>query len=208
MIPIKSLMEKYSTIGVVGNASTGKTALVLGQLLQIKKKYPKTKIAVMGVNEELHTFLEKQGVTIIHSKMDILDLQMNDTIIFIDEMAMFFKTNTQSKQLDKLSRFFDRIEHLNCKIIIGTARAGYFNKFMCGRITAFIVKQIEYSALVNGSWLKERVEAITSNSDYRMVAQTKQYYIITSGDSRITTLHTFPYNKDLDTKKDNKKFFE
>jgi hypothetical protein len=206
-LPLKELLKKYSIIGVAGNRSSAKTSLILSELLEIRKEHSNIKIAVLGVNPELQTHLEKNNIQFLYSKMDILDLKMKDTIIFVDEMAMLFDTASKNKQLEKLTRFVDRIEHQNCKLIGGTAREGYFNKFMCSRMVAFIVKEIEYESLVNGTWLKERIKAIGSTSDYRLTAEKNEYFIVTTGDDSITTKHTFKYNKELDTKKDNKKFF-
>ena len=205
---LKNILKRHSVLGLVGNRSTAKTSLILTLLLELRSEFYNVKIAVMGINPELETVLKKHKITVLHSKMDILDLQMKDTIIFIDEMALFFNTQTKNKQLNKLQRFFDRIEHQNCKIVIGTAREGYFNKFMCSRMTAFLVKQIENSALVNGTWLKERVLAITSISDYRLCAEKGEYYFVTAGDGTPTTKHIFPYNKEIDTKKDNLDLFK
>jgi hypothetical protein len=204
---LSEVLKRHSVVGLVGNRSTAKTSLILQLFLELRKDHPKVKIAVMGINPELQSVLNKYSISVLHSKMDILDLQMKDTILFIDEMALFFETQTKNKQLSKLQRFFDRIEHQNCKIIIGTAREGYFNKFMCSRITAFMVKQIEYEALVNGTWLKERVKAISSISDYRLVACKSEYYLVTAGDGTPTTKHTFIYNPEIDTKKNNLDLF-
>ena len=201
------LLKKYSTIGLVGNRNTGKTLLLLNQFIQLRKDYPNLKMAVIGLNPELEPVLDKYNILNLNSKMDILDLQLTDYVIGIDEMALFFDTQSKSKQLSKLQRFYDRIEHNNCKLIVGTAREGYFNKFMCSRIVAFIIKQIEYDALVNGTWLKERVKAITSISDYRLVADKNEYYIVTAGDGTLTSKHTFEYSSEIDTKKKNKDLF-
>lgn len=198
---LDTIFKSNSVLGLAGSRSSAKTSLALTKLLELKHKYPKIKIAVFGLNEELIPYLTSKGIIILHSKMDILDLRMRDTIIFIDEMALFFSTSTRNKELDKLMRFFDRIEHQNCKLICGTAREGYFNKFMCSRINSFMVKQIEYDSLTNGTWLKERVKAIKSSSDYRLEIDKSEYYLI--GVDTITSKNTFNYVKDIDTKKDN-----
>lgn len=203
---IDQVLKKHSVVGVVGNRSTAKTSMVLSFYKQLHTTYPNLNLAVMGVNEELAPILNQLNIKILQSKMDILDLRMKDTIIFVDEFALFFDSQGRSKQQGKLMRFFDRIEHQNCKFIIGTAREGYFNKFMCSRITAFFVKQIEYEALVNGTWLKERVRAIASSSDYRLVANKPEYYYVTAGDD-LTSKHTFAYNQEFDTKAKNVDLF-
>jgi hypothetical protein len=198
---LKDILRKHSVIGLAASRNAGKTSLALVELLKLRHQYPEVKIAVFGVNEELIPYLNSKNIAVLQSKMDILDLRMKDTIIFIDEMALFFDTSTKSKQLDKLMRFFDRVEHNNCKIIVGTAREGYFNKFMCSRVTCFLVKQIEYDALTNGTWLKERVTAIKSTSDYRVELPKSDYYVVSADE--LTTRHHFPYVREIDTKKNN-----
>jgi hypothetical protein len=201
---IEQIFKRHSVIGIVGNRNSGKTSLVLSELKYVRGLYPHLNIAVMGIEKELFKELDKLNIKVIHSKMDILDLKMRDTLIFIDEFALFFDTQTKSKELNKLMRFFDRIEHNNCKLIIGTAREGYFNKFMCARVNAFLIKEIEYESLVNGSWLKERVKAITSVSDYRLELSKDTYYSVTTD---LTTKHTFKYSKEFDSKKNNCELF-
>jgi hypothetical protein len=202
---IEEVIEKHSCIGIAGNRNSAKTSMVLTMFKGLRLRYPELKLAVMGVNKELESEMKKLDIINLVSKMDILDLQMKDTIIFVDEFALFFDTQTKSKQLDKLMRFFDRVEHLNCKIIVGTAREGFFNKFMCSRINCFLVKEIEYDSLVNGTWLKERVKAITSNSDYRMECEKSNFYIVANDIP--TKRMSFKYSPEFDTKKNNVKLF-
>jgi hypothetical protein len=204
---IDELLRKHSVIGIAGNRSTGKTSLALTLLLELKEKYPSLSVSVMGVEDSLTPVLEKKGIKTLHSKMDILDLRMRDTVIYVAEFALFFDSRNKNKQLDKLMRFFDRIEHNNCKLIIDTAREGYFNKFFCSRVGAFLIKQIEYDSLVNGTWLKERVKSIRSVSDYRLECDVSQYYVVTT-DGDPTTENTFPYNPLVDSKKTNKDLFD
>lgn len=199
---ITKLLKKHSTIGVCANRSRGKTMLILSMLKKLRRQHPQLNIAVMGINRELNPVLEKYNIKVLYNKMDILDLRLRDTVIFVDEMAMLFDSKGRSKQQDKLMRFFDRIEHNNCKIIMATAREGYFNKFMCGRISAFIVKEIEYDALVNGTWLNERVKSIESLSDYRLQMDISEYFIVDKGDS-LTVKGISEYLPEFDTKKEN-----
>jgi len=160
----------------------------------------------MGVEESLRSLLSKHNIYFLESEMDILDLQLKSCVIFIDEIATIFDTATKSKQLDKLERFFDRLAHNNVKVILGTTREGYWNKFACARITAFIVKEIEYSALVNGTWLKERVCAVRSLNDYRLECPVDYFYIITNR-AGLCTKHQSVYDVMLDTKKNNENLF-
>jgi len=203
---LSKIFKAHSIVGVCGNRSTAKSSLVLDRLLDIREDYPDVPIVVYGVEEGLTNVLLDHNIMVLNSTMDILDLQFKNTIIYIDEFALFFDPTSRSKQLNKLSRFFDRLEHNNCKIIYSTAREGYFNKYMCSRTTCFLVKEIEYTALVNGTWLKERVSAIHSHSDYRLQAE-KEYYFVVSNKGELTTKNMFGYNPDLDSKKDNQDLF-
>ena len=202
---LSDVLKKHDIIGITGNRNTGKSMLSLTHLEALKIAFPKLSIVTLGVEESLKNELKRANITILESTMDILDLNISNSIIYIDEFALLFSTKKQDKEQDKLMRFFDRISHQNCKLIINTAREGFYNKFMCSRITAFLVKQVEYEALVNGSWLKERVKAINSNSDYRLECAKEHYYLV-SPDS-ITQKYNFKYNPKYDSKKSNINLF-
>jgi len=206
-INIEDVLKEHSAIGIVGNRHTGKSMMIMSLLEDLKVRLPDTNIYVFGIEDALLKKCDSCGFTIMESTMDILDLQIQDAVILIDEMALFFDTKTSSRQLDKLERFFDRIEHNNCKIIVSTAREGYFNKWMCGRVTAFLVKQVEYSALVNGSWLKERVKAIKSKSDYRLELDVSEFFVVTNRGDMITKRFTFDYDEEWDSKRFKKRLF-
>ena len=203
---LSEVLKKHDIIGIAGNRDTAKSSLILTQLKALRKQYPKIPIYAMGIEQNLYNELKSLSIEVLESTMDILDLRIKNAIIYIDEFALLFSTKKQDKEQDKLMRFFDRISHQNVKLIISTAREGFYNKFMCSRITAFLVKQIEYDALVNGSWLKERVKAINSNSDYRLEAEKDKYYLVSP--DTITTKYSFEYDKTLDSKQDNKNIFE
>ena len=203
---LDQLLSKHSLVGVIGNRNQGKSMTIVSQLLQLRKKYPTLSIAVLGVEDSLLPLLENKNIHLLYSKMDILDLKMQNTVIFIDEFALMFDSQKRSKQQTKLMRFFDRIEHNNCKLVMGTAREGFFNKFMCSRLTAFIVKEVELDALVNGTWLQEKIKALNSRSDYRFECPKDEFYVVTNKDE-LTQKHYVKYDVRLDTKKDNVPLF-
>jgi hypothetical protein len=203
---LQELLRRHSVIGIVGNRSSGKSMLTLSKLKEVREAFPSIPVYVLGTERQLEGTLQSLGMSVLHSEMDILDLQLKDCVIFIDEFATLFDTATKSKQLDKLERFFDRVEHNNVKLIIGTAREGFWNKFACARITAFLVKETEYSSLVNGTWLKERVTAIVSKSDYRLECPKNTGYIV-SNKGEPTQRFIVNYDETLDSKKDNISLF-
>jgi hypothetical protein len=196
-------LKDFRTIGVVGNPNCAKSSLVLNRLIEIREKY-KINVYVFGVESALIPYLKSRGIEIIHNKEDILDMKLTGCLIYIDEFADFFSVRTQDKQLERLKRFFNRIYHLNNWFIIATAQTGFWNKFMNGIVKCFIVKEIEYENLVNGTTLKRKVLGMPSSSDYRFECPKNTYYVLTD---ILTQKHGFTYNPLLDSKKDNKNPF-
>lgn len=210
-IPV-SLAQVFKTnrvIGIVGNRSTGKTSLALSKLIELNETLKKAKktmpVYVFGAETSIRPYLKSQGIRVIYSKEDILDLKLKNCILFIDEFASFFSTQTRDKECDKLKRFFARIEHNNVYVMLGTAETGFWNKFACSLIGAFIVKSVEYDNLVNGTWLKRLVLGIESTSDYRLELEKNEYFLLTNN---LTIKQTFEYNPNLDSKKENINPFE
>jgi hypothetical protein len=198
---IEKLFKKYRTVGIVGNAGTGKSSFVLSELISIKGNI-NIPIYVLGAEPSLHSYLEKKGINILKSKDDILDLKIRDSLIYVDEFADIFDSRTSSRELDKIKRFFNRLDHLNDFLIVSSAVDGFYNKFMEGLIKAFIVKEVDYAMLVNGTILKRKIMAIVENtSDYRLDIPKGVYYVITSND--IVDKMKFEYDKNLDSKINN-----
>jgi hypothetical protein len=200
------LLFNHSCIGMVGNRNTGKTMTCLSLLEEFKKNFPKKQIAVLGIEESLEPMCRKMGFIVIKNKMDILDLKLYRTLIFIAEFGMLFETRNRTREAKKLERFFDRIEHNKCKILLDTAREGFYNKFMCSRLTAFLVKEIEYESLVNGTWLQQHIKSINSVSDYRLLCPINKYYLVSNKEER-TARFTIGYNEKFDSKIKDEGFF-
>ena len=199
MNELSKLFKKYRSIGVVGNTNTSKSSLVLDQLLGLKKDVDMP-IYVLGAEAKIEQYLTSQGLNILHSADDILDLKIRDAVLYIDEFSQIFNVRMASKQTDRIKRFFNRLAHLNIYIVISTAETKFWNVFMCSLIKAYFVKEIEYDALVKGTLLKRKVSNITGNtSEYRLEVPNSDYYIITDDD--VVTRKTFEYNENLDSKK-------
>lgn len=196
---IHQLFKKYKIIGVVGGVSSGKSMLTLSELVQLRKEY-NVPVYVIGVETKLAPFLKKNGIEVIHNKEDILDLKIRDSVIFIDEFASLFSSTTRDKQLDRLKKFFNRIGHLNNYVIISTAEEGFWNKFMCGVVKAFLVKNVEFDSLVNGTQLKRKVKGLENTSNYRLDIDVDTFYVVSD---EVTTKHTFSYHVELDSKRND-----
>lgn len=201
---IEKLFKKSRTIGICGNTGTGKSHLALTELINLKKNYPKIDIYVYGVEKSLKKTLAKHGIIFLHNKEDLLDLKIKNSVLFIDEFCDLFSTRTQDKQLDRIKRFFNRIDHLNDYLLISSAQNGCWNKFMEGLIRNYLVKEIDYQSLVNGTTLKRKVLGIESNSDYRLEMDKNEYFIISDN---LTEKGSFNYMAELDSKKENPDLF-
>ena len=198
---LEELFRNNRTVGIVGNAGVGKSSLVLSELIKIKSSI-NIPTYVLGVEPSLQPYLEKKGIIILKSKEDILDLKIRDSLIYIDEFSDLYDTKTASRELDKIKRFFNRIDHLNDFLVVSSAVDGFYNKFMEGLIQAFAVKSVDFQILVNGTILKRKVMAIVENtSDYRLDIPKNTFYVVTSDE--LVKKMTFDYDRNLDSKKEN-----
>jgi len=200
MNPLIKLFQKYKSVGVVGNPNSAKSSLILSHLIDLKKKI-KVPVYVLGAEKELYPYLKENGINILYSTDDILDLKITGSVLYVDEFSEIFDVQMQSKQTKRIKRFFNRIAHLNNYVVISSAEVNFWNKFMCSLVRAHLVKTIEYVNLVRGTHLQRKVKNISENcSDYRLDLPMNTYYVIT--DDNIVEKMTFDYDSNLDVKKD------
>jgi len=200
MNPLIKLFQKYKSVGVVGNQNSAKSSLILSQLIDLKKKI-NIPVYVLGAEKELYPYLKENGINILYSTDDILDLKITGSVLYVDEFSEIFDVQMQSKQTKRIKRFFNRIAHLNNYVVISSAEVNFWNKFMCSLVRAHLVKTIEYVNLVRGTHLQRKVKNISENcSDYRLDLPMNTYYVIT--DDNIVEKMTFDYDSNLDVKKD------
>ena len=200
MNPLIKLFKKYKSVGVVGNPNSAKSSLILSHLIDLKKKI-NISVYVLGAEKELYPYLKENGIDILYSTDDILDLKIKGSVIYIDEFADIFDVQMQSKQTKRIKRFFNRIAHLNNYVVISSAEVNFWNKFMCSLVRAHLVKTIEYVNLIRGTHLQRKIKNISENcSEYRLDLPMNTYYVIT--DENIVEKMTFDYDSNLDVKKD------
>lgn len=197
---LTNMFKVRRVVGLVGNSGVGKSSLALSQILALKRNHPEVSIYVCGVEQNLTNELVKSGINIIYNKEDILDMKFRNSVIYIDEFGDLFSSRSQDKQTERLTRFFNRIDHLNNYVIISSARNGFWNKFICGFVGQYLVKEVDYDCLVNGTNLKRWIRGITSTSDYRLEIPKGDYFVV---GKEITEKMNFSYNKSLDSKSEN-----
>jgi len=198
---LEKLFRKTRVVGVVGNSGSGKSSLVLSELIKLRKNH-KIAVYILGAEQILEPYLKENHIEVLNSKEDLLDLKIHNAVIYCDEFSDIFSPTTKDKQLTKLTRFFNRIDHLNNFVIISSAHENFWNKFMCGLVKAYFVKTIEFNSLVNGTTLKRKVMGIGGNySDYRLEMPKDTYYIIS--DDSVVEKGVFEYDSNLDSKRSN-----
>ena len=202
---LRRLFKNNRVVGVVGNRSTGKSSLVLHELIELKadmkRKNIDMPIYVFGVERQLQPYLETEDIHFLFNKEDIWESSIRDAIIYVDEIANFVSTQTRDKQTEKFKRFIVRITHQNCWLIMSTSEPTFWNKLACSLINAFIIKETELESLVNGTWLKRLVYGLERTSDYRVDMPINTYFTLES--NSLTGKHTFTYNSNLDSKVNN-----
>lgn len=202
MSVLKNLLKSNRVVGICGNRGSGKSSLALIELIKLKEDMTKNNIKfpvyVFGVEESLKPYLKTKGIQFLYNKEDIWGLNIKNAVIYVDEIANFVSTQTRDKETDKFKRFIVRIAHQNCWFILSTAEVGFWNKLACNLINAFIVKEIELDALVNGTWLKRLVMGLERTSDYRVDMPKNTFYVLES--NNLTAKCTFEYDKNVDAK--------
>lgn len=201
---LDKLFKHGRTVGLVGNINQGKSLCILTEIIELKNAYPNIDIYVMGVEENLQEYLKGLGIKIILNKYDLLDMSIRDSILIIDEFGELFSMRTQTKEADKLRRFFNRIAHLNNYVVIGSAAENFWNKTLCGLVKSYIVKAVDFDLLTNGTNLKRKIMGLEKTSDYRLDIEQNEFYVLSDG---LTEKFTFEYNSELDSKKDSPDLF-
>ncbi len=197
---LASLFQNNRVVGIVGDRNVGKSSLVLQDLLKMKQNYPDLPVFCIGVEASLHSFLESKGIFALYSTQDLLDLRIKNAVIFIDEFASLFSVQSRDKETEKVSRFFNRLAHMNCFVVLASAQNGFYNKFITGLINSYLVCKISFEALVNGTTLKRNVIALETTSDFRLDLDIGEYYILNDA---ITKFKKFSYCPEVDAKKTN-----
>ena len=206
MNTLKELFKKYRSVGVVGNTNTAKSSLILSELIELKGD-TSVDIYVLGAETNLHKYLESKGINILHSVDDILDMKIKNSVLYIDEFGDIFNVQASSKQTDRIRRFFNRLAHQNNYVIVSTAQTKFWNVFMCSLVKAYLVKEIEFDSLVNGTLLKRKIKNISENtSEYRLDIPIGTYYVIR--DDKLTEKKTFEYDENIDSKNEQVDIFQ
>jgi len=147
---LKKIFKDNRIVGVVGNPNSGKTNNVIFLIKQFIEANPKANVVIYGFNQLSTNYLTKLGCVVVNSLAQI-SLSQNSLIV-LDE---FQKLRISDKRYRELSQeFFDFIYHNNNWLLLSSPNLAEFNKLICRRVDAWLIKELYVNDLVNGSRVK------------------------------------------------------
>ncbi len=200
---LKQVFNNNRIVGLIGNSHTGKTNNLIYLIKEFKKANRKAGVVVYGFNKESTDYLKKIGCETADS-LEQLSLARNK-LVCLDE---FQRLNLSDKRYKQVSQeFFDFIFHNNNWLILSSPNLSEFNKMVCRRVDAWLVKELHVKDLVNGSKVK-----VVCN-DYKGYVKSLGRFNVGKGEllfisSKTTELLTIPYIKAVDGKKANVDIFK
>lgn len=148
----KTILKSGSVIALVGGTSSGKTN-ALYQFITSIKDSKVNKCTYFYHEEYNNAFEDMQHV----SCMEDLE-RITNSIIFIDEFAELFKIEDR-RFLPLIKTMFAQIKHNNNKLVI-CGLPDYFRKFIAAEVDEWVLFDISFNKIVNGSALKLFVQQL------------------------------------------------
>jgi len=200
---LKKVFEKNRIVGVIGNPNSGKSNNIIALVESFLKVNSTANVIIYGFNQQSTAYLKKLGCKTADS-LTQLSLARNSLIV-LDE---FQKLHLSDKRYRELSQeFFDFIFHNNNWLMLSSPNLAEFNKLVCRRVDAWLIKELYTKDLVNGSKVKTVCE------DYKGFAKSLGRFNIEKNEvlllSDVTSeILTLPYIKDVDGKLNNPNIFD
>lgn len=196
----KPLLEKLffynDIIGVVGGRNSGKSSLTLTLLLEYKKKFKQKDVYVLGCEENIQSFLIKNGIKIA-TKTDILEERLRNCVLFIDEVGNLFNLNG-GRQQKKFNKFIARVSHSKINLLLSSAMVNFWNKQINSLTETYLIKTIRFSQLVNGTELKNAVKGLEQYSEIKLNLPINEFFVLC--DDKPLKKLAFNYIKEIDSK--------
>jgi len=149
---IKNNLDTLKSICVVGETGTGKTSFCF-YLLDLFKKYSNKKIyAYKFPKQEL---LEPLGIEKIYSMEELIGLR--DSVVLLTEPQITLP-KYDKRNNDNLQKILSLARQRDIIIIIDTSDTGYINRRLESYIHLWIIKDLEYSLVKQGSIIKKIIK--------------------------------------------------
>ncbi len=183
---------------LMARSDEGKTMYLADLIKQYKAKY-NGDVHVFGVNKQV---ISKLGAIPFDSLLQLEKIQ--NSIIIADEIGTLFDLENRKyrKQVENILRL---VNH-NGNKIVASGLPSDFKKFLCAKAKCFIFKTLNITDMINGSLAKEILLQYKGNGVGVYSFQiAKNEALIYDGDYYTESVK---YEKDFDTKKDNKNLFQ
>lgn len=192
------LFKKHSLTGIVGSISSGKTNLLFNLINETLDKGFKPACYFYHNEYKEHY---KEQVEFVNNLEELEELR--NKVIFIDEFAELLELNNRSlNHMQTLERVFAQLEQNNNKIVLcGVPR--YYNGFISGLVTNWVLCRLKFSEMVGGSPLKKFVLSLSGD----FIGGTS-INLLTGEFLHNGLKFSSEYLEDMDKKKDYKKVFE
>lgn len=184
------LLNRPKIIGIVANVNEGKSNLIYAVIRELQGRDNKN-IYTYGLKEDC-------GEKKIYSVSELEDIK--DSVIIIDEMMSLFDLDNR-KVKTQIENTLRLIHHQN-NILILCGLPENFKKFICGKVTTWIIKKVTIADFINGSSSKRVVLNYKGNergTEVLNLGQDEALLFETTYDKI-----KIPYVSEFDTKKSNK----
>ena len=146
---LKDKLNNLKSVCVVGETGTGKTSFCF-YLIELFKKYSNKKIyAYKFPKPEL---LEKLGIEKLYSIEELINLR--DAVVLLTEPQITIP-KYDKRNNDNLQKVLSLARQRDITILMDTSDTGYINRRLESYIHCWIIKDLEYSLVKQGSIIKK-----------------------------------------------------
>lgn len=181
----KVVKSDIKSIAVIGESSSGKTAISF-RILGLYRKHTKRDIYVLKHPKPY--LIEKLAYKNLHNIEDLE--RIKKSVIYIDEpqLVLPFYNNNGNPRLAKLLSIS---RHRDNTIILSTSMSQYVTRMLEGQIDMYIVKDIEYSSVKQGSRVRKIIKdnAIIDVESFRL--NVDEYLFYSRKFSEFNSKHNF-----------------
>jgi len=199
---IKQIFKECRIVGLAGNKGSGKTNNLIHLIQDLRDCGNDMLVYAYGLPQELSPLLKKLNVKEISSIKQLINKK--DCCIILDEFQKLKINDRRYKS--QLAEFIDFIYHRNVYIILSSPNIREFNTIIGGVIEKWLLKSVNINQCVNGSQLKSVIDEYQGKYKFLgSVDISKDELLLINDDEEI--IIKCDYEKEADTKKEQKKLF-
>jgi len=177
-------MINIKIMAVIGSTGSGKTALSFKYLDNLKAEGKEIYI----LNHPRPSQVTDRGFKIMYSIEEIQDKQ--NIVLFIDEPQLHLPVY-EKRNNDLLMRLFSIARHREIILILATSNTRYINKGIESYIDTWIIKDIDYMSVKNGSVIKHIIKNYSLIDPRGFKLNINQYILFNRQQPSLNGLKTF-----------------